>query len=414
MVNKNLRNPVYNLLPLLIIIFFDSFAYFLIIPVLLRVFVSSNLILAPTISLATRNLLFSIALMISPLSFLIACPIVGHLSDRYGRKMTMFFCLIASLIGFAIPVVGIIKKQAYLILLGRFIAGASTSSQPIAQAAMADVSTGHKKAFYLSLIGFSMTLAMILGPITGSFFSEQSLGSWFNLTTPYWFGIFLSVVNILLLFVFFHETTEQTQQMLPKYSLNQLFNMLHENKILGLLVVFFLLEFAWSQYYQAIFLFLGQQFHYSTVKIGLFTTYLGIWMSLGLTLFFRIMLRFTSIENIAKISLLITTLGLIGCTFTRIAAAQWIFMIPTAACTGMAYASLLTLISNRTAGAHQGLALGWASTALAGAWMLSGFLAGPLMNIAPSLPIYLASFMILLGLIIYLSKSKGCCVHDST
>lgn len=393
-----------RLVPLFLIIFIDSLAYFLVIPVLLRLFLNDASSLLPhDVSIRSRDLLYGTAISLSTFAFLLASPVVGHFSDKYGRKITMFYCLCAALIGFILPIIGIIKKYISLILIGRFIAGASTSSQPVAQAAIADFTFGKRKALYLSMIGFAMTLAMVLGPLGGGFLSDHALLHWFNVTTPYWVGVSLALGNIILLLLFFNDKGQIKSHRPHKNYFTQLKTLktiLFGNKIIGLLIVLLLIEIGWSQYYQAIFLFLTQQFHFSTDKIGLFTGYIGFWMSLGLTLIYRHLIRYLKVETILRMSVVLATIGLIGCLYIRTPLAQWIFVIPTSICVGTAYPSLLAIMSNHAPSDHQGWVLGSASTALAFAWMLTGFFSGILITLYLSLPLFVAAGFMLLGTIL--------------
>jgi len=145
---NNLNNKVSRLIPLFLVIFIDSLGYFLVIPVLLHLFICGEYGLIPsTTSLATRNLLYGLTVTLSPLGFLLTAPIIGNVSDKYGRKKTIFWCLVGSFVGFILPIFGILKGSLTLLFLGRFIAGISSGSQPVAQAAIADFTAGKQKHF---------------------------------------------------------------------------------------------------------------------------------------------------------------------------------------------------------------------------------------------------------------------------
>ena len=397
-----------RLVPLFFIIFIDSLAYFLVIPVLLRLFLDSSYhILSPATSLATRDLLYGVTVALSALAFIISSPIVGNLSDRFGRKTIMSYCLIAAIIGFVLPIIGILSNHLSLILLGRFIGGISSGSQPVAQAAIADFTMGKRKAFYLSLIAFAMTLAMVLGPIAGGYLSDSSLVSWFDATTPYWLGSLLAIVNLVLLLTFFDDDLQVIDKKLAatwQQRLSLLWQVLCKPPVLGLLFLFILLEIAWSQYYQASYLFLQREFYYSTNLIGIFVGLIGLWMSLGLTVIFRIFIRFIAIERFLVISYFGVFFGLLGCLITGHPALQWIFVAPAAIFTGTAYTCLITLMSNHTAVEHQGWVLGTASMLLGFAWMLTGFLAGISIEWFTAAPIVTAVSAIIIG-VFYLKHS---------
>lgn len=398
--------PFQQLSPLFFIIFIDSLAYFLVIPVLLRLFINkSNAWLPAHTSMAIRNDLFSIAIALSTLAFMLAAPFIGYLSDRYGRKKILFFCLLVSFISFVLPVIGIIKHYISLIFIGRFIGGGATSSQPIAQAAITDFSDGRRKAFYLSMIAFAMTLAMVCGPIAGSYLSDANIISWFNITIPYYFGILLSLLNILLLYFCYHDTAQikaHSLQISWWEKAKHLQKLLANKQVYLLILIFLFLELAWSQYYQSIFLVLKQLYSYNADKIGLFTGYIGLWMSLGLTICYRIFIRYFSVKKILGFSLFGATVGLILCNNYASPLWQWLGIIPTSVFVGSAYTSLLTMMSNRTAKTYQGWILGLASASLGLAWMITGFTQGFLINQSIAFPIATATCFMLIAMILLL------------
>src|SRR3990167_7430536 len=140
-----------RLFPLLLLIFIDSFSYFVVIPVLFELFFSAHYgILPKSTTLATRDFLTGFTICLSTVAALIASPFVWNLSDKYGRKKTLLICLVTIISGFLLPIIGIVKKSLLLILLGRTLSGIGSSSQPVAQAAVADLCHDDQKALYLS------------------------------------------------------------------------------------------------------------------------------------------------------------------------------------------------------------------------------------------------------------------------
>ena len=404
--NLNDSEPaqISRLIPLFLVIFIDSMGYFLVIPVILRLFIDGEYGLIPlNTSLTVRNVLYGITVTLAPLAFLISAPLIGSLSDQWGRKKTIFLCLLGSLTGFILPIIGILTRSLPLLLLGRFITGFSSSSQPVAQAAITDFTQKKQKAFYLAMIGFAMTLAMILGPLGGGYLSDPQLVSWFTVMTPYWAAVILSFINIVLLLAFYREKSEK-QKKPTSISLHQsikiLFGMLTHSAIRHLLLIFLLMELAWSQYYQVIFLFLREYHHYTASQIALFTGYIGFWMSLGLTIIYRVIIRYVPIERILRVSMIMISVGFAGCTFLPGTSSQWVFVIFISLFVGMAYPSLLALISNHADKAHQGWVMGVASTLLGSAWMCTAFLSGWLINYFDRLPLLFATGCSMAGLFV--------------
>lgn len=400
---KSNNSSLRALMPLFLIIFIDTVGYFVVIPVIIRLFIHNEIHLLPTqTSLAARDFLYSLTLMLSPLAFVICSPLIGHASDRFGRKKALTGALIAACLGFLLPIIGILTRHISLILIGRAVAGASSSSQPVAQAGVTDFSIGKQRAMYLALIGFAMTLGMVVGPLSGSYLSDNHLVSWFNTTTPYWFALVLSVINVALLLIFYQDPPLKTSlHVHTPTSSTHWWRILTRQQAGVIMIAFLFMELAWSQYYQASFLFLSQHYHYTTNLIGIFTAYVGLSMCLGLTIVYRTLIRHLSIDNITRYSLLVATLGLIACQFHNMTI-QWIAIFPTTVAIGTSYPSLLSMLSSRTDTAHQGYVLGCASTTLGVAWMMTGLAAGPLTTQYFSLPILLACiFMCVATLVIY-------------
>lgn len=400
----------HHLLPLLLLIFIDSFSYFVVIPLLLQLFYGHHADLLPqSTTLTTRNILTGVTIALSPLATLIAAPLIGNASDKYGRKKTLLACLICVTVGFLFPIIGIHFKNVGLILLGRFIAGFGSASQPVAQAAVADVCHQKDKALFLSLIALMMTLALIIGPLAGGYLSDSHFVSWFTMTTPYVFALILSVLNLCLLLFFFRETLHHNVEKIkiPMLSIRDVWTTLpHYIKRYHfgfLMLIFFFLELGWSQYYQSISLFHALKLGYSTQKISVFNAYLGIVMSVGLLILYPLALRVLSVKSLMQYSVLFVLGGLVGCALFATIPIHWFFAGIVALFTGIAYVSLVALISNQTAEAHQGLVMGYLSTILFLAWMMTAFDAGWLISYHAKLPLYLAALFLVFacGGIIY-------------
>ena len=351
-----------QLFSLFLVIFIDTFGYFFVIPAI-AILTTSDTGLASQLSASHRELLCSIALMLSPLAFITLSPIAGRWSDRIGRKRTILYCLVASVLGFLIPLIGILTRQLWMVLLGRFLAGAGTTSQPIAQAAITDISKGKAKAFQLGLIGLAMTLAMVLGPL-----GPRALGT--STVMPYLIASLLSVFNIALLVLTFRETHPPETNTLPFTQRLRLFT----PTIVLLLFAFLCGELVWSGYYQAAYLgFLSHEFHTIPAQHDRFIAEVGLWMCIGLTLVYRLWLMIANTRTITLISLLCFGTGFIVLFYSDTLAHHWLIMPMIALTFGTFYPSILDLISNHTPKHSQGWMLGVASQLLGLAWMLTAF-----------------------------------------
>ena len=128
-------------------------------------------------------LLFAYAIM----QFLFA-PIIGGLSDRFGRRPV----LLLSLLGLGVDYVfHALAPTIVWLFVGRLIAGAFGASYTTAKAYVADISVPEKRAQNFGLMGAAFGLGFIIGPALGSFAFH------WGLRAPFYMAAALSIVNMI-------------------------------------------------------------------------------------------------------------------------------------------------------------------------------------------------------------------------
>ncbi len=129
-------------------------------------------------------LMFVFALM----QFLCA-PLIGNLSDRYGRRPVLILALVALAIDYAIT--GLAPTIAWL-FIGRFLSGAAGATYPTVNAYIADVSPPEKRAANFGLTGAAFGVGFILGPGIGGF-----VGDHWGARAPFFVAAVLTLANAL-------------------------------------------------------------------------------------------------------------------------------------------------------------------------------------------------------------------------
>src|ERR687893_315964 len=129
---------------------------------------------------------------------LIFSPILGRLSDRYGRRPVLFFSLLGTSLGFFI--LGF-ATTLWMLFLGRIIDGITGGNISTAQAYIADVTTPENRAKGMGLIGAAFGLGFIFGPAIGGI-----MGWWLGIHAPVIFAGLLALANAALLYFTLPET----------------------------------------------------------------------------------------------------------------------------------------------------------------------------------------------------------------
>src|ERR671933_1070440 len=103
---------------------------------------------------------------------LIFSPILGRLSDRYGRRPILFFSLLGTSLGFFI--LGF-ATTLWMLFAGRIIDGVTGGNISTAQAYIADVTTEENRAKGMGLIGAAFGLGFVFGPAIGGIISKRGI-----------------------------------------------------------------------------------------------------------------------------------------------------------------------------------------------------------------------------------------------
>jgi len=128
----------------------------------------------------------------------ICMPIVGGLSDRFGRRPIMLLSLLG--LGIDYFIMGLAPTVAFL-FIGRIIAGAFGATFSTANAYIADISPPETRAQNFGLVGASFGVGFMLGPVIGGLIGNE-LGP----RAPFIAAGVISLLNVVYGFIFLPET----------------------------------------------------------------------------------------------------------------------------------------------------------------------------------------------------------------
>src|SRR5262245_61364687 len=117
-----------------------------------------------------------------PMSQLVAGPILGRLSDRYGRRPVLIVSQAGTALSFLI--LGL-STNFTVMLLARMLDGASGGNIIVAQAYVADVTKPENRARGMGLIGMAFGLGFVLGPLLGGLLLKLPVADDWRLRLPF-------------------------------------------------------------------------------------------------------------------------------------------------------------------------------------------------------------------------------------
>ncbi len=388
---QGLSNP---LTPIFLVVFIDLLGVGIALPVLAPLFLDAKAgLLIGSYSVEYRTLLMGVLIASYSFAQFLGAPILGGLSDRYGRKRMLQLSLAGTFIGYLIFGIGILYHNLALLFAGRILDGVTGGNISIALSAIADVSEPKSKARNFGLIGMAFGLGFIIGPYIGGLLSNAALVSWFDYATPFWFAAALVAFNMLLMHFQFRETLRtQTHAKVDLWmGVRNVRKAMSMPSLRVIFLVSFLYVFGFSLYNQFLQVFLYEKFQFTAPDIGNFFAYIGVCVALvqGLLTGF-VAARSSSLRTLRwTLAGAAVALGLI-----ILPAQPWMLyaVIPVLAVfVGLTFPNLNSAISNLGGAESQGELLGLNQSVQALAMAIPPLLAGVAIAWGVNMPILLGA-----------------------
>lgn len=222
-------------------------------------------------------------LAIYPLSQFIFTPILGQLSDRYGRRKLLALSIFGTSVSYLLFAIAIHTRNLPLMFFSRFIDGASGGNISIAQAVIGDISQPAKRARNFGLIGVSIGIGFVFGPFIGGKLSDPELVSWFSAATPFEFTTLLSFINALLIVGLLPETLKikNTHKIDYWRSFHNIVGLNKNLRLRKLIFSLFLFNAGFTFFSSFWGVVLQEVFEFKQGQVGNYFAYIGIMIILA-------------------------------------------------------------------------------------------------------------------------------------
>lgn len=206
----------------------------------------------------------------------IFAPIVGAISDAFGRKPVLLAALAFLAVDYVIMA---LVDNFWWLLVGRTLAGLAGATYITATAYISDITPPEGRAARFGLIGAAFGLGFVLGPALGG------VAAAWHITAPFWLAAALAGINVIFgLFVLPESLSPAHRRPFALRDLNPFGTILRAFRLPGLaipLICLGLFEFA-NMVYVTLWSFWGREvFGWSTLVIGLSLSAYGILAALS-------------------------------------------------------------------------------------------------------------------------------------
>jgi DHA1 family tetracycline resistance protein-like MFS transporter len=275
-------------------------------------------------------------------------PIVGNLSDRYGRRPVLLLSLLVMGINYLI--MGF-ADSLLLLFIGRIISGLGASTMSTCNAYMADITPLDERAQSFGLIGAAFGLGFVFGPIIGGFLGE------YGARVPFFAAGIISLANMLFGFIVLKESLSRTNRrqfdLKRANPIGTLTSLSAFPMVLGILFVMFVynlghhvLPSTWS--FWAI-----EQLDWSPKEIGYSLGFVGLGMAFTQGFLIRIVLPRTGPKVAGIIGMCLTMTAFMGYAFATQSWMVYLALVP-GALAGLSSPAMQGILSTKVGPDQQG------------------------------------------------------------
>lgn len=278
----------------------------------------------------------------------ICSPIIGSLSDRFGRRPV----ILLSVCGLALDyVLMAVAPNLWWLALGRILAGVTSSSFTSVFAYMADITRPEDRARGYGLIGAAFSGGFVAGPLLGGILGEISLRA------PFWAAAGLSGLAFLYGLVVLPESLPQEKRMAFSWARANPFGALtllrSHPELSSLAIVNFLLYFAHHLFSAVFVLYAGDRYGWGAWQVGSLLALVGL-LDMGV----QGLLVGPVVKRLGDRATMVTGLafGAVGIACMGLAPTGWLFvaaMLPNALW-GLAMPTIQSLMTQRVSESEQG------------------------------------------------------------
>ncbi len=203
---------------------------------------------------------------------LIGAPILGRLSDRFGRRPILLLSLVGTLLGFLL--LGF-ANTLFILFAARILDGLTGGNISVAQAYISDVTDAKNRAKGLGMIGAAFGLGFIFGPASGGLLSQ------WGYAVPAFVAAGLVTINLLMVSLWLPESLppekrENAEKKPPTVTASALFAALKRPFTGPLLITRFFFGLAFSIFQTIFTLYALRRFNLGAAETGLILTYVGV------------------------------------------------------------------------------------------------------------------------------------------
>jgi DHA1 family tetracycline resistance protein-like MFS transporter len=387
-------------LPLYVVVFIGFVGYSLMITVFTPLLLGDGggLVSADS-STSARTLVLGGLLALYPLAQFFGAPVLGSLSDRFGRRPVLLASLLASACFYGLMALALHLHSLALLAVASLLAGLAEANIAIAQSAVADIAPAAARSRLFGYVYLSSSLAYVVGPLIGGKLADPGVVSWFAAPIPFLAVAALLVATLVLTAARFREThtPDRSAPLGVGVAIRNVGAAFARGGLRPVFAANFVLYLAIFGFFRVYPMYLVDHFGMGVGRESEFIAWVAVPIVIAnLFLVGRLSKRIDPRRLTVRCGAALAVC-LAAVIVPHPEGALWVTLFACALALAICLPSMATLVSEAVGPAEQGRALGTNQSLQVGAEGLSGLAGGGLAAISTALPLPVTGGMALLG-----------------
>lgn len=216
------------------------------------------------------SVLYGVILALYSLAQFVFSPVLGALSDRFGRRPVLLVSIAGATIDFLVMAT---SKAFWVLLIGRAISGMTAANMAVATAYISDITEEHERAQRFGYMSACFGIGFIIGPVLGGLLGAVSIRA------PFLAAAALNALNFVLVYLVLPESRALEPGQFDLFSLNPLAPMrraLSLTALVPLFAIFMIFGLVGNIPGTVWVLYTQDKFNWDAVMVGLSLASFGL------------------------------------------------------------------------------------------------------------------------------------------